>query len=163
MNASEQSEYIVQCVRDAGSMYEEDARAFLAEHDGHVRAAALNEALDSIRECLRAGGMQQKGLIVARKRILALIDGTAPEPPRRNVSHKQVAERCRQQPGDWQTVGEYANDMTAYSMVWAIEKGRGNVTAYLPAGMFEGRSERTETGTAVYARYVGPAVQDGTS
>lgn len=161
MNASEQSEYIVQCVRDAGSMYEADARAFLAEHDGHVRSAALNEALDSIRDCLRVGGPQTKGLAVASKRIRALIDGTTPEPPRRNVSHKQVAERCRLKPGEWLPVGEYANDMTAYSIVWAIEKGRGNVIAYQPAGSFEGRSERTESGTAVSARYVGPAVQDG--
>lgn len=39
----EQSEYLVQCVRDAGSMHEKDARAFLAEHDGRVRTAALAE------------------------------------------------------------------------------------------------------------------------
>ncbi|GAA3851833.1 hypothetical protein GCM10023084_02560 [Streptomyces lacrimifluminis] len=48
MIASEQSECIVQCVRDAGSMYEEDARAFLAEHDGHVRAKALAEGAEAI-------------------------------------------------------------------------------------------------------------------
>lgn len=161
MNAPEQTEYIVQCVREAGSMYETDARAFLAEHDGNVRAGALNEALDSIRECLRLGGQQQKGLLVARKRILALIEGVAPEPPRRNVSHKQVAERCRQQPGEWLPVGEYVNGQSAGSIVSAIEKGGSSVLAYLPAGTFEGRSEHTETGTAVYARYVGPAVEGG--
>lgn len=127
------------------------------------RAEALNEALDSIRECLRLGGQQQKGLLVARQRILALIDGATPEPPRRNVSHKAVAERCRQQPGEWQTVGEYANDQSAYGIVAAIAKGGSSVLAYLPAGTFEGRSEQTETGTAVYARYVGPAVEDGAS
>lgn len=48
MNAAEQSEYIVQCVRDAGSMYEADARAFLAEHDGHVRTKALAEGAEAI-------------------------------------------------------------------------------------------------------------------
>ena len=46
MIPAEQTEYIVQCVRDAGSMYETDARAFLAEHDSHVRTAARNEAAD---------------------------------------------------------------------------------------------------------------------
>lgn len=161
MNAAEQTEYIVQCVRDAGSMYEKDARSFLAEHDGHVRTGVLNEALDSIRECLRLGGQQQKGLLVARKRILALIEGVAPEPPRRNVSHKQVAERCRQQPGEWLPVGEYVNGQSAGSIVSAIAKGGSSVLAYLPAGTFEARSEHTETGTAVYARYVGPAVEGG--
>lgn len=163
MNAPEQSDYIVQCLRTAGSMYEKDARAFLAEHDAGVRTKALHEALDSIRACLRLGGMQQKGLIVARKRILALIEGTIPEPPRRNVSHKQVAERCRQQPGAWLPVGEYANDQSAHGIVAAIAKGGSSVLAYLPAGAFEGRSERTETGTLVQARYVGPAVEAGGS
>lgn len=43
MKPAEQTEYIVQCVRTAGSMYEKDARAFLAEHDGHVRTGALAE------------------------------------------------------------------------------------------------------------------------
>ncbi|MDX3575920.1 hypothetical protein [Streptomyces sp. FL07-04A] len=43
MRAAEQAEYIVQCIRDAGSMYEDDARAFLAEHDAQVRADALAE------------------------------------------------------------------------------------------------------------------------
>ena len=43
MRAAEQTEYIVQCIRDAGSMYEDDARAFLAEHDAQVRAEALTE------------------------------------------------------------------------------------------------------------------------
>ncbi|MFH8792260.1 hypothetical protein [Streptomyces sp. NPDC017941] len=44
MRAADQSEYIVQCVREAASMYEDDARKFLAEHDSHVRAEALAEA-----------------------------------------------------------------------------------------------------------------------
>lgn len=37
MRPDQQAEYIVQCVREGGSMYEDDARAFLAEHDAHVR------------------------------------------------------------------------------------------------------------------------------
>lgn len=127
------------------------------------RTDVLNEALNTIRDCLRMGGQQQVGLLIARRRILALIEGVRPDPPRRNVSHKAVAERCRQQPGEWLKVGDYANDLTAYGIVRAIVKGHGSVIAYLPAGSFEGRSEQTETGTTVHARYVGPAVEGGTA
>ncbi|MBD0743492.1 hypothetical protein [Streptomyces sp. CBMA152] len=40
MKPADQTEYIVQAIREGASMYEEDARAFLAEHDAHVRAEA---------------------------------------------------------------------------------------------------------------------------
>jgi len=40
MKPEQQTEYIVQCIREGGSMYEEDARKFLAEHDAHVLAEA---------------------------------------------------------------------------------------------------------------------------
>ncbi|WP_033307393.1 hypothetical protein RFN58_07170 [Streptomyces iakyrus] len=40
MRPADQTEYIVQCIREAGSMYEDDARQFLARHDTHVRAEA---------------------------------------------------------------------------------------------------------------------------
>lgn len=43
MKPEQQTEYIVQCVRESGSMYEDDARKFVAEHDDHVRAEALAE------------------------------------------------------------------------------------------------------------------------
>jgi hypothetical protein len=43
MKPEQQTEYIVQCLRDSGSMYEDDARKFLAEHDAHVRTEALTE------------------------------------------------------------------------------------------------------------------------
>jgi hypothetical protein len=44
VNAAEQTEYIVQCLRTAGSMYEKDARAFLAEHDDQVAANVREKA-----------------------------------------------------------------------------------------------------------------------
>lgn len=44
MKHSDQTEYIVQAIREGASMYEEDARAFLAEHDARVRDEALAEA-----------------------------------------------------------------------------------------------------------------------
>ncbi|MFI5687835.1 hypothetical protein [Streptomyces sp. NPDC051636] len=45
MRPDQHTEYIVQCIRESGSMYyEDDARSFLAEHDAHIRAEALAEA-----------------------------------------------------------------------------------------------------------------------
>lgn len=37
-------DYILGCLRDAGAMHEQDARAFLAEHDAAVRIEVLREA-----------------------------------------------------------------------------------------------------------------------
>jgi len=45
MKPEQQTEYIVQAIRVGACMYEGDARRFLAEHDDHVRAAALAEGL----------------------------------------------------------------------------------------------------------------------
>lgn len=59
MRAVERAEYIVQCIRDSGSMYEADARAFLAEHDACRRDDILAEVaawlVKKARE-FRAGG-----------------------------------------------------------------------------------------------------------
>ncbi|MFJ4681993.1 hypothetical protein [Streptomyces sp. NPDC088789] len=41
MKATDRADYIVQCLRESGSMYEDDARRFLAEHDAHLRAEVL--------------------------------------------------------------------------------------------------------------------------
>ncbi|MEU9558034.1 hypothetical protein [Streptomyces fumanus] len=41
MRTADQTDYIAACIRDAASMYEDDARQFLAEHDARVRAEAL--------------------------------------------------------------------------------------------------------------------------
>lgn len=43
MKPDQQTEYIVQCIRESGAMYEDDARQFLAEHDNRVRAEAIAE------------------------------------------------------------------------------------------------------------------------
>ncbi|GFH34351.1 hypothetical protein [Streptomyces pacificus] len=50
MRPTDQTEYIVQAIREGASMYEEDARRFLAEHDAHVRAEALREAAQSLED-----------------------------------------------------------------------------------------------------------------
>jgi hypothetical protein len=49
MRAAEQTELIVLALRDHAAMVEEDARAFLAEHDAGVRADALAEGAELLR------------------------------------------------------------------------------------------------------------------
>lgn len=44
MTPEARAEYIVSCIREAGSMYPQDARAFLADHDAHLRSVVLAEA-----------------------------------------------------------------------------------------------------------------------
>lgn len=43
MRAADRTDYIVRCLIDAASMYEEDAKAFLAEHDADHRAQIIAE------------------------------------------------------------------------------------------------------------------------
>ena len=43
MKPAQHAEYIVQCIREAGSMYEDDAREFLVQHDAYARAEVLAE------------------------------------------------------------------------------------------------------------------------
>lgn len=45
MTPEARTEYIVGCIREAGSMYPEDATAFLAEHDANRRAEVRREVL----------------------------------------------------------------------------------------------------------------------
>ncbi|MEH0574372.1 hypothetical protein QBA54_07710 [Streptomyces sp. B21-108] len=49
MRAAEQTELIVLALRDHAAMVEEDAKAFLAEHDADVRADALAEGAALLR------------------------------------------------------------------------------------------------------------------
>lgn len=55
MRPVDQAEYIVQCIREAGSMYEDDAWAFLAEHDAHTRAQVLTTLSEDAERRLAAG------------------------------------------------------------------------------------------------------------
>jgi hypothetical protein len=124
------------------------------------RAEVLTEAIDDLTNCLRLGGLTQRGLVLARKRLIALRDGGTPEPPRRNVKHPRIAERCREQAGEWLKVGDYASDQSAYGIAHSVKTGT-RIPAYAPAGAFEARIEPTETGARVYARYVGQTSEDG--
>lgn len=55
MRPADQTEYIVQCLREAGSMYEDDARAFLTEHDTHLRAEVLTTLADEADRRMAVG------------------------------------------------------------------------------------------------------------
>jgi hypothetical protein len=44
MRAADRTEYIVACIKQGGSMYPDDARQFLAQHDAHHRTEVLTEA-----------------------------------------------------------------------------------------------------------------------
>lgn len=61
MRPADQTEYIVQAIREGASMYEEDARKFLAGHDAHVTAAAVSAALHAAADEIAAA---QQRLVV---------------------------------------------------------------------------------------------------
>lgn len=78
---------------------------------------------------------------------------------RARVDHAQTAANLRAQPGAWLPVGEYRSTTTADSIAWMIQAARDNSQSgiqYAPTGSFEARTERTDTGTQVMARYIGP-------
>lgn len=124
--------------------------------DAH-RAEVLTEVIDDLTNCLRLGGMQRLGLVLARKRVVALRDGTPAEAPRRNVKHTEAAARLREQPGEWLPVGNYASDQGAYGIARHINLG--TIPAYQPTGAYKARFETTDTGARVVARYVGTAAE----
>lgn len=68
------------------------------------------------------------------------------------IRHDAVADACRKQPGTWIHVGTYSTKTSAQATARRI--GEGAVyKAYRPAGTFEGRSEMSDLGYTVYARY----------
>ncbi|MCX4885931.1 hypothetical protein [Streptomyces sp. NBC_00847] len=78
---------------------------------------------------------------------------------RPRTDHAQTAAALRAKPGVWLPVGEYRARTTADSIAWMIQAARDNSQSgfqYAPAGSFEARTELTDTGTRVLARYVGP-------
>lgn len=135
------------------------AEQLVDAHRAEARAEALTEAIDDITNCLRLGGMQRLGLVLARKRLIALRDGTPAESPRRNIKHAEAAQRLREQPGQWLPVGDYSSDQGGYGTARHINLG--TIPAYQPAGAYEARFEATENGTRVHARYVGTTAEAG--
>jgi len=78
---------------------------------------------------------------------------------RARVDHAKAAAELRAKPGVWLPVGEYAAGTTACGISRLIRTAPAksiSARAYAPAGSFEARTELTDTGTLVLARYVGP-------
>ena len=75
------------------------------------------------------------------------------------VNHSQTAASLRSQPGHWLPVGEYRSCIGADGIARMIRAASDNQSGvcYAPAGSFEARTELTDTGTQVIARYIGPA------
>jgi hypothetical protein len=73
------------------------------------------------------------------------------------VDHAQAARRLRAKPGKWLPVGDYGSSQSAARMAWAIRSARtkGTVSPYAPAGAFETRTQLTEDGARLHARYIG--------
>ncbi|BCM70930.1 hypothetical protein EASAB2608_06264 [Streptomyces sp. EAS-AB2608] len=81
---------------------------------------------------------------------------------RPHADHTAVAHALRQQPGVWLPVGDYNSRVSADNIAYRIRTGYplGNTdgsTPYQPAGAYETRTELTEDGTRVHARYTGGA------
>ena len=70
----------------------------------------------------------------------------------RRVSHAAVAAELRLTPGVWGLVGDYSST-SAPGMASHVQTAF--LSAYAPAGSFEARTELTEDGIRVEARYVG--------
>lgn len=82
-----------------------------------------------------------------------------PKQPR--VDHLAAARSLRNTPGVWLPVAEYRNCITADRVTCAIRYGRplgkAGYAHYTPAGAFEARTELTDDGVRVHARYIGGA------
>lgn len=75
------------------------------------------------------------------------------------ANHQAAAEQLRQQPGVWQPVHEYRSAITAHTVARCIRTGNRmggtSQNPYTPAGAYEARTELTEDGIRVHARYIG--------
>lgn len=87
---------------------------------------------------------------------------------RSNVNHRETASQLRAQPNTWLPVGEYRTTNSAAGICRDIRTGiqrhieRGP-SPYSPGGAFEARTELTEFGVRIYARYVGTTRKDGST
>lgn len=64
----------------------------------------------------------------------------------------------REHPAQWLEITTYPASYTAYSAAYEITRGGTSVRIgqhYDPPGTFEARTETTDEGTAVQARYIG--------
>ncbi|MER7801195.1 hypothetical protein ABTX71_12775 [Streptomyces parvulus] len=141
-HAGDERDAAAGCVRPEGA--DSPINAIVA---GELRAAAHD-----IGDRAKAGGSRARGLVFARKLLLARADGTSPEPPRQNVDHVAAAARLREQPGRWLAIGTYGNPQSATSLVRQLRSGGGRITAYRPVDDFEFRIEATADGACIWGR-----------
>lgn len=78
----------------------------------------------------------------------------------KQVNHFTIADICRANPGEWQSVKEYNSTQSAVGIAQEIrtacvKRSGHRRSAWVPAGAFEARHELTEFGARVEARYVG--------
>lgn len=78
----------------------------------------------------------------------------------KKVDHRSVVTQLRARPGVWLPVGEYRSQGSAVVAVKAIRTGRWSNTGPSPytPGEFEPRTEMTEFGVRVLARYTGQPI-----
>lgn len=79
---------------------------------------------------------------------------------RTRVNHHETANQLKAQPNTWQPVGEYRTTLSADGICRDIRTGiqrhtRRGPSPYTPGGAFEARTELTEFGVLIYARYIG--------
>lgn len=77
---------------------------------------------------------------------------------RRRADHTAVVAALKAQPGVWLPVGEYRNRLSADDIARRIRCGypfgsHAYGTPYTPAGAFETRTQLTDDGTLLEARY----------
>jgi len=76
---------------------------------------------------------------------------------RPRVNHAKAAATLRAKPGEWLPIGEYRSRTSADGIAWMIRAAPDHESGlcYAPAGSFEARTELTDDGTRVIARYIG--------
>lgn len=92
---------------------------------------------------------------MAREQVGAEVVWEDPPPENRGggVNHRVVAAALKSNPGAWGRIGEYRTAASAGSMAQAVRNA--NLSAYEPAGSFEGVSRKIGNRYYVYAQYVG--------
>lgn len=157
MNAPEQTDYIVQCLRTAGSMHEKDARSFLAEHDAGVRTETLAEVtawlIKKAREfhvSSRKREREQGDLCavlaskIARGAVrpdnLRMLPTAGFFEADRTYRHSAWVFRC-----DAVIANPNNGERTAIGWSW-FEVGHGQVVSYTDAHWADGWTDVTEAG-----------------
>lgn len=77
----------------------------------------------------------------------------APRPSHHpRADHQLAAQQARELPGQWVLVGSYGSTASAMGAASHVRSGR--IAVYQPAGSFDARTELTDDGTDVHARFL---------